>query len=162
MFEWMRRKNIKDSQIPHQETNSETIPIEKSIEEIQLETFINKLVICASNEVENITVGYGKEIIHITKAKIPRLIVYDIVNKEEIMPLCKMFDYTEQKFNALNKLEPNERISILYDFGDSIVNKKAREGDIVYPPEVWAEKVNAAIEQWKQEKELVKAKKLKF
>jgi hypothetical protein len=106
-------------------------------------------VICASNEVENITVGYGKEIIHVTKANTPILIVYDIVDKKEIMPMSKIFDYTEQKFCALNKLEPNERISILYDFGDSIVDKKPRDGDIVYPPEVWAEKVKNAISEWK-------------
>jgi hypothetical protein len=162
MLDWLRGKNKQGELTQVQEQVPEQSDREKSIKEIELETFINKLVIVVSNEVSNITVGYGKEIYHITKAKIPMLVIHDIVNKEDLMPLGKMFDYTEQKFNALNKLEPNERIALFYDFGDHTVDKKPRDGDIIYPAEVWAEKVNAAIAEWKnQQIENAKPKKNK-
>lgn len=152
MLDWIRGKNKQEDRHQVQDRQPEQSESIKSIKEIELETFINKLVIFVSNEVSNVTVGYGKEICHITKAKIPMLVIYDIVNKEEIMPLGKMFDYTEQKFNALNKLEPNERIALFYDFGENTVDKKPLDGNSLYPPELWAEKVNAAITDWKHQK----------
>jgi len=162
MFDWLNKKNSKQEQPPVVDTVNEPI-MAKSIEEIKLEMYLGKLVICVSNEIDNVIVAYGKEIYHITQQKIPMLVVYDLVDKKEIMPLCKVFDYTEQRFNALNKLDANERISILYEssFGDETVDKKLREGRIIYPSDVWAEKVNAAIAEWKQGKEIKAVKKMK-
>lgn len=159
MFDWLRGKD-KTEQIQIQEKNSEQDPYSKSAKEAKLETYLNELVICVSNEVSNFTVGYAKEICHITQAKIPMLVVYDIVNKREVMPMGRIYGYTEQLFNALNKLEPNERIAVLYEF-DGEVNKTPRDGEIIYPPEVWAEKVKTAIADWQKENEPNKTKKIK-
>lgn len=161
MLDWLRGKNKKPQQIEVKKENIQSEPPQKTFKEAEFETYLNKLVICVSNEVQNITVGYGKEIIHVTKAKVPMLVVYDIVDKKEIMPMGRIYDYSDQKFNALNKLEPNERIAILYKFDEEVVDKKLRDGEILYPPEVWAEKVKVAIEKWKQEQTDMKPKKIK-
>lgn len=124
----------------------------KDIKELELEFHINNLVICVSNEVENVTVGYGKSIVHLTKAQQPFLVVQDIVNDCEILPMGKIFSYTEQKFNGLNKLEPNERIAIIYgDLYDEEFNKVASPDVVIYPSEVWKQKVKTAIDKWKSE-----------
>lgn len=124
----------------------------KSFEEIELESHLNNLVICVSNEVENVTVGYGKKIMLLTKALQPYLVVQDIVNDREVIPFGKIFSYTEQKFNGLNKLEPNERIAIIYGhLYDGEFNKVASPDTVIYAPEVWKEKVTAAIAKWKTE-----------
>ncbi len=119
----------------------------------ELEENLGKLVICVSNEIQNVTVGYGKEIQFITQAQQPMLIVHDIVNNCEIMPFGIVFKYTEQKFNALNKLEPNERIAILYNkSSDHYVDKSSSQTDEVIDSEIWAEKVKCAIKVWEGSK----------
>ncbi len=158
MFDWLNNKKSKQEPLQVTENIISEPKIEKSLKEIELEEYLGKLVICVSNELDNVKVGYGKEIVFITQAKTPMLIVYDLVDKKATMPLSKMYSYTDQRFNALNKLDPNERISIVYEafFGDETVDKKLIDGRVIYPAEEWAEKVNVAIEEWKQANKVVK------
>ncbi|NCQ51919.1 hypothetical protein GW796_08505 [archaeon] len=69
----------------------------KECKEIELQLKLNTLVICVSNEIENITVGVATKIIHITKAMEPQLIVFDLVKKKEIMPFGVIFDIDVRK-----------------------------------------------------------------
>lgn len=155
MFKWFGKKNLQQEQVQIKEQPV----LLKSAKEIELELHLNQLVICVSNEVENLTVGYAKEIIYITKAKQPMLVVHDIVNKKEFFPFGTIFAYSEQKFNALNRLAPNERIAIIFNrLGTNTMEKTASDGDVIYPSEVWREKVADAVELWSREQDLKKTK----
>lgn len=124
----------------------------KKAQEAELEMHLGNLVICLPNEIENLTVGYGKEIQYITQDKSPVLIVHDIVRNEDVMILGLVFAYTDQKFNALNKLDANERIAIYYSrLGDEDLDKSATKNEDPMPAEEWAEKVRNAIAEWKNE-----------
>lgn len=117
-----------------------------------MELFLNKLVICVSNEISNVRVGFAKEITYITQSQVPMLVVQDIVSKELVMPFGKVFNYTKQKFDALNSLDPNARLAILYENcfeGD--VHKNGTEG--LVEPEKWADIVNASLKVWFNENE---------
>lgn len=123
---------------------------DKNISLFIIQEQLNKLVICVSNEVQNPIVGYGKEVIFITKANIPQLVVYDIVNNCEVMPFGKVFTYTEQKFHALNSLEANERIAIIYNqYEDSEINKNSTmPEEKLFHNDIWSKKVKEAIKVW--------------
>ena len=82
--------------------------------EMELEMLIGKPVISISNEWCNPVIGFGKEVIYITKAKIPVLVIKNYLTGEENMSLSDPFYFTEQRFNALAKLDPFEICSIIY------------------------------------------------
>lgn len=73
----------------------------KTIKEFELEEFLGKPVICLSNEIQNLTVGIAKEIIFLSKAKNPFLVVQDVISNTEIIPAGIIFAYTQQKFEAV-------------------------------------------------------------
>jgi hypothetical protein len=111
---------------------------------------LGKLVISVSNEISNVTVGVAKDIIFISQAQQPYLVIQDIITGEELVPMGTMWDYTEQKFDALNKLEPNERISIIYNkLGYHYVDKSPTQKTIPEESEIWGNKVKKAVELWK-------------
>jgi hypothetical protein len=117
-----------------------------------LKSFLNKLVICISNEMENVIVGYAKDITFITQAQQPTLIVYDIIQKKEIIPMGIIMNYTEQKFDALNSLEPNQRIAIFFNqTSDYIVDKSATKTSDILSPDIWKIKIQQAISDWNLE-----------
>lgn len=121
----------------------------------ELEMKIGKLVIVVSNEIDNVIVGAAKSIEKITQAQTPMLIVEDIITKKEIMPFGKIFDYSEQKFNALNKLDPNERIAIMYNcYGYHKVDKTSSQKTIPEDPIIWASKIEIAVNDWKKDNPL--------
>ncbi len=126
----------------------------KDCELIDLKMKLGKLVISVSNEISNVTVGVAKDIIFISQAQQPYLVIQDIITGEELVPLGTLFDYTEQKFDALNKLEPNERISIIYNkLGYYHVDKTPTQKVIPETPEIWSKKVKQAVELWKLQNE---------
>lgn len=118
----------------------------KSFKEFEIESMLGKLVICIPNEIENVTVGLATEMIYITKNEDPQIVVFDLVRKKEIIPFGKVFAYTEQKFNAFNKLEANERIALVYS-ADSYnhVDKEKTKNENPIPSDEWAKKVKEAI-----------------
>jgi len=110
-----------------------------------LEGLVGKLVICLTNEVENPIIGVGIEILQEQR---PVLSVYDIVRKETIMANGVVFAYTEQKFNALNQLEPNARISLFFDsLGLDTINKRQQPSKPLVSNDDWKKKVLEAIER---------------
>ncbi len=124
----------------------------QQIQNIELEMKIGKLVIMVSNEIDNVKVGIAKSIELISKAKQPYLVVEDIISDQEVIPLGTVFDYSEQKFNALNKLEPNERIAIIYNkLGYHHVDKSSSQTVIPEDSEIWGKKVRQAVEKWKEQ-----------
>lgn len=100
------------------------------IEKIELEMYVGKPVIYVSNEWANPIIGFGKEVIEITKAKTPTLIVHDYISGEDRMILGKVYHYTEQRFNAFSKLTPFEACSLLYpQFNWNTTFNKVKSGN---------------------------------
>ena len=121
------------------------------IDAIELSWFLNKLVICVSNEHENVTVGYGKEITSITKSNVPMLVVHDIVRDVDILPMGNIFAYTKQKFDALNSLSPDARTAIIYSAGSFTEVKKEPDPDsILYSAMEWDTIVTNAIDKYQR------------
>jgi hypothetical protein len=121
----------------------------KKIEVFQLEEKLNKLIICVSNEIENIKVAVGKEIIFITKAKNPILVATNILTGEEFLCMGKTFMYTEQKFKALNATDPNALIAIFYSpDSEHTVDKSYCQTDVVEDKKTYEEKVLSKVQEW--------------
>jgi len=81
----------------------------------ELQLFVGKPVISISNEWDNPIIGEGLEIIEITKSKNPKLVIRDFLTGDEVFPMGgHIFIYTEQRFNAIMKLDPFELCSLLY------------------------------------------------
>lgn len=124
----------------------------EQVKNIELEMKLGKLVIYVSNEIDNVKVGIAKSIELISKANQPYLVIQDIISGEEVIPLGTIFDYSEQKFNALNKLDPNERIAIIYNkLGYHYVDKSSSQTVTPENAEIWGQKVLAAVKNWKEQ-----------
>lgn len=157
MFKFLFKKNIIEAEnriFEAWEKEKEQNKINQKLsKQFEIESMLGKLVISISNEIENVTVGVATEVIHITKELIPQIVIYDLVRKKEVVPLGKVFAYSEQKFNAFNKLEANERIAIIYHTNEyHKVNKEKTQKECLIPNDEWAEKVKNAIEQYIKEK----------
>lgn len=84
---------------------------------IEHETYkflINKPVIAVGNDWSNPVIGIGLEVIGISKANNPRLVIKDYVTGEEVMPFGAVMEYNETRFEALMKLTPAEITSLVY------------------------------------------------
>lgn len=81
---------------------------------IELQSYIGKPVISVSNEWDDPIIGIGKEIVFITKANTPKLVIQDYISGKEYMPFGIVMGFTEQRFKALSKLDPFEICSLLY------------------------------------------------
>ena len=86
-----------------------------SHQEYMLSRYIGKPVILLSNEIENLTVAIGLEIVHSSFSQQPLLKCYDVVRKIEIVPMGVVFAYTEQKFKSLLNIEANDRIALFFN-----------------------------------------------
>lgn len=121
-------------------------------DKIRLESFLDKIVICVSNEPANVMVGFAKGIEYITNANNPVLLVQDLVTKELVIPMGKVFHYTKQRFDALNSLEPNARISLFYDnCFEGTVDKIVP--DNIVSSEEWLKIVEQSLKMWFEENE---------
>ncbi len=130
--------------------NQERLEAINMIRQYELEMFVGKLIILVPNEMENLRVGFGLKIEYITQGNNPVLEYYDIMKQEKFICMGKVFTFTEQKFNGLNKLEPNERIAVFYfDTANNAVDKNATRKEEIEDNQVWAEKVFRAIEEFK-------------
>ncbi len=144
--------NIKEDYLNKSlKATEERLEASNMIREYELSRFINKFVILVPNEMENLRVGYGLKIQHITKANNPVLEYYDIMKKENFISMGKVFMFSEQKFNGLNKLEPNERIALFYaEHVQEEINKNETRKEEIEPYQSWAEKVFLEIENFKK------------
>lgn len=121
---------------------------EKTPREINLENHVGKLVICVSEQLENPIVGVGIEVIHLTKSQVPMLSIYDIIRKEKNVPLGVIFDYTQQKFDALNKMDANARVAVFFNrLGNDVIEKTPQANRLLVSPEEWKSKTLEAIER---------------
>lgn len=129
-----------------QKYKSEEEVRQREIRIIELQQHIGNLVICISNEIANPTVAIGESIMSITQGDVPMLVVKDVVTGESKLPFGIVMAYTEQKFDALNSMDPNARIALFY-YKDSrrIVENKPSED--MMPSEEWAKVVKEAVLQ---------------
>ncbi len=124
---------------------------EKSSKELELESHIGKLVICLSDQNEPPRVCVGVEVVHITRNKIPMLSVYDIVKREKSIPWGIIFDYTDQKFDALNNMDANARTALFFHrLGGEIIDRKPDPKMEGLTPDEWKKEVGEAIERINQ------------
>lgn len=117
----------------------------KEIAYVELSLHIGKPVICISNEIANPKVGIAKEIVTVTQANVPMLLVEDVVTGESVMPFGVIMAYTEQKFDALNAMDPQARVALLYYRNSNHVVNNEPESDMVSPEE-WASLVKGALQ----------------
>ena len=96
---------------------------------LDLGLLVGKPVIAISNEWDNPVIGFAKEITLVSKANNPYLVVHDYLTGQEVIPLGKVFFYTEQRFEAVMKLDPFELCSLLYtnSFSDRTFVKDIRQ-----------------------------------
>ena len=121
----------------------------KKPKETGLEIYLGKPVICVSNEFENISVGIGQEVAYLKEDNKPVLIVYDLIRKEEIIPFGMIFAYTEQKFDALNNLTPDQRSAILFEKDSTKdVALKPYPNQKIFNPLEWKRMVTMELYNW--------------
>lgn len=96
------------------DARSRQIERHNQIKTIELEMMIGKPIISISNEWANPIIGFAKYVDFITDAKNPVLIVKDYLTGKEMMLLGSVYYFSEQRFNALAKLDPFEICSIIY------------------------------------------------
>lgn len=148
---WVTQKTLEQSKTIsfNQGVNAERVRRTEAVdlcEYQRLHDFVGNHVIVISNEVSNVTVGVGLEVQLITQANRPVLVVKDVVSGEVGLVLGKVLMYSEQKFNALNKLTPQERIALFYNqMDEEAVDKGLAENNNLYLADEWAIKVREAL-----------------
>lgn len=80
----------------------------------ELSMYLQKPVICISNEWDTPIIGFVTQIGSVSKAENPALIVRNYLDGQEYLVLGKTFYYTDQRFNALFKLDPFEWCAFLF------------------------------------------------
>ena len=91
---------------------------DKNRVEIEFNTisyFVGKPVICFSNEWANPLIGFGKYVKCITKANSPVLCMHNYLDDREYLVFGIVYHFTEQRFNALFKLNPFERCAFIFN-----------------------------------------------
>ncbi len=107
---------------------NERIESDRNIRTTELSMFINKPVICISNEWETPVIGFATSIGFISKANDPVLIVHNYLDNQEAMILGSTFYYNTQRFDALFKLDPFELCSFIYGrYTEQVFEKEIRE-----------------------------------
>ena len=115
---------------------------------LKLENKIDKLVICISPETPNLIVGFIKDIIFKNKSNQPTLMIHDLINNQDIIPIGIVMVYTEQKFHALNKLSFHERLAIFFhQENDENITIPTFQSPPV-DPQIWAEKTKEIVDYW--------------
>lgn len=118
----------------------------------EIECLLDKFVIVLPNEIENLTVAKVVGVDLITKAKSPVPVIHNVVSGEIYFTFAKIIPFSKQRFEALNKLHPNERIAIIYAnvFGDEEpIDKSKTQLEELIDPEVWKEKVYQSMSKMK-------------
>lgn len=121
---------------------------ERISKKVELESHIGKLVICISEKLENPIVAVGINLAYIKGTNTPVLSVYDIVKKEKMIHLGMLFEYTEQKFDALNKMDANGRIALFFNrLGSNTIELKPKPESPLCVPDEWKFRVSEAIKK---------------
>ena len=80
----------------------------------ELSVLVNKPVIAVGNDWGNPVIGIAQEVIGISQANNPRLIVKDYITGKEIMPFGAVMAYNDVRLEAIFKLTPAEITSLVY------------------------------------------------
>ena len=87
----------------------------KHIECMEMQSLIDKPVICVSNEWDTPVIGFVSRVDLITRNQDPVLIVWDEITNEEVLVMGKTYIFTLQRFEAIMKLDPFEACSLIYN-----------------------------------------------
>ena len=88
---------------------------QEAINYIEMETHVGKPIIVIGNNWDNPLIGVGIKIDLITQGNCPILVVKDYITDQEYITFGKIFHYTQQRFEAIMKLDPNERWALISD-----------------------------------------------
>ena len=89
------------------------------IKTIELSQFIGKPVICISNEWADPIIGFGLRVEFITRSKNPILCTHNYLDGREYLIMGAAYHFTEQRFDALFKINRFELCSFIYNHASS-------------------------------------------
>jgi hypothetical protein len=92
---------------------------ERLMEHATCQSMVGKPVISVGNDWSNPVIGIGKEVVEITQANRPRLVILDYLTGQEVMPFGTVMDYDETRFEAIMKLNPFEVSSLVYRYSSA-------------------------------------------
>lgn len=81
----------------------------------EIERLVGKAVYTFGNEWEDPVVGVGVGIVYLGKLNEPFLKIHNYITGEDTIGTSKVYTYTKLKFEALYKLDPYERWSLIKD-----------------------------------------------
>lgn len=87
---------------------------EKAVQHATYHEMIGKPVIAVGNDWSNPIIGIGLEVVLITQANQPHLVIHDYLTGQEFMPFGAVMYYDETRFEAIMKLNPFEVASLVY------------------------------------------------
>lgn len=128
---------------------------ENAIAHVELNLQVGKPVIAVGNDWSNPVIGIGLEVVGISKANKPHLVIKDYVTGEEVMPFGAVMDYNEIRFDAIMKLTPAEITSLVYRYATPNTNVSDEQKEKRDSREVIIEKltINGFFEAIKNVKE---------
>ena len=86
----------------------------KYVDTLLLENFIDKPVMCFSNEFSDPVVGFGKKIISITQAEQPMLVIKNYLTGEEVFCFGQLFHYHEELFKQMMTMDRKALLALVY------------------------------------------------
>ena len=100
----------------------------REIEIAELKTFVGKPVIGISNEWDTPIIGFGSRVDFVSQAKNPVLCVLNYLDGQEYLNLGYVYHFTQQRFDALFKIDPFELCSFIYGrYCEGEFNKEKRD-----------------------------------
>ena len=102
------------SQVRQQKEASVTLKQESEL--TYSKHLIGHPVICVSNEWKNPVIGFVTEIKLVSKALCPLPVIYDELTGTSLICFGVVYEYTEQRMNALLTLDPFERWSLMIKY----------------------------------------------
>lgn len=97
------------------------------IERITLEAYVGQPVIMIGNEWTDPVIGFALRVDFITQHQDPILVIQDDLSGREVISFGKLYRFSLQRFDALYKLTPYERCSLIYNHTEFGLGKPQRE-----------------------------------
>ena len=121
---------------------------------ISLQQYIGKAVMYFPNEISNPVIGIGKEIVYITKANQPCLVVKDYISNQDMSFFGSPIFYHPMTLRSIMELDDHSRIAILHRLNpDHIMNKEPLEDILTYTQALERLQVNGFFDKIKKENE---------
>lgn len=110
-------------------------------EEIELANYIGKPVIVVGNEWEDPVIGFGVSIEHITRSRVPRLVIRDYVRNRTSISHAQVKPFTDQLYSAIKRLDPYERWIVTSSSAGSFTDIDKPKLESICTPEQLDEKL---------------------